>query len=347
MIRRKWNQANAKLEKAFFPVGLCDLKYVLSPREGSSGEGVVDIAIPKHKAVVALDNKHVFATVTDKYRLVTNKQAYDWAKPVINAVFQHSQFSDFQCFNVKMTSTRSKCYIDLVRKSIDENPMRFTPFRKDDPWVAFIRITNSYNRTSCLKYQLGFCRWICQNGVIFGDKSVDFVFTHTCNTIDDIGIYEQLNEVAKKRIGEIQSIEESFIAKLNALHEIHVASELMFPMLCKVFNRKMDERQIQELTKNQREMAEMFVSKAQELIKEYTYEFGQNAYAMMNILTDFASFPVGYSRFCDRSILQARVGNWMNDFVKRRSMSGFNLEAYIGVEAIKSATCFKLLEKVG
>lgn len=39
-------------------------------------------------------------------------------------------------------------------------------------------VNNGYNKTSCLKYQLGFCRWICQNGLVFESKSVDFVFTH-------------------------------------------------------------------------------------------------------------------------------------------------------------------------
>ena len=118
--------------------------------------------LKRHFAVVDVERQHPFAVVTDDYELVTNKAAYDMAAEVMKKVFHTTQIGDMECLNITMPKTRSFCHIDLIHKTAD-----FSPWEKDK-WTAFLRISNSYNRTRLLRFELGFCRWICLNGIIFG-----------------------------------------------------------------------------------------------------------------------------------------------------------------------------------
>lgn len=91
---------------------------------------------------------------------MTNQQAYDQASDIMKKVFQTTRLEDLICLNVTMPSSRSFCHIDLIHKDAD-----FLPW-ENDKWTAFLRITNSYNRTRLLRFEPGFCRWICLNGMI-------------------------------------------------------------------------------------------------------------------------------------------------------------------------------------
>ena len=287
MIERKWKPENHKLEDAFFPVELCDLKFVYPAETDLFGKVVrtKDVLAKGHKAVVDINKCHVFATVTDKYKLVTNEDAYKWAEPVVGAVFNRSQLKNFECFNVRMTATRSSCCIDLIRKLEGGNVVSFQPFKADDPWTAFIRIINSYNKTACLKYQLGFCRWICQNGMIFESKSVDFVFTHTKGIVSEARIRQQLAAAARERIGEIRSLEDQFIAKLQNLRKYAVPQNVMLALACKVFNLHLTRDEAEKMSDVERKRAMKFVQKIKNDTREYYGQFGANAYAAMNVLT--------------------------------------------------------------
>ena len=345
MITRAWKPDKHRLEDAFFPVELCDLKFVFPSEKDLFGNVVRkdDMLVKGHKAVVDIEKCHVFATVTDNYRLVTNRQAYEWSEPVMSTVFRHSHLADFTCFNVRMTSTRSSCCIDLVRKLDGGNVIQFTPFGKDDPWTAFIRITNSYNKTSCLKYQLGFCRWICQNGVIFDSRSVDYVFVHTQDTISEEKLRFRLRKEAEERIGEIQTLEEEFIAKLRKLREHPIPANSVLALACKVFDQNMTRDRAKSLTEQQRKRAREFVAKIKYLTEEYYNQFGANAYAAMNVMTDFATYPKGIVAQGDISRLQAKAGLWLDEFVRESANAGFSLTKYLGEDAVESATWFESL----
>jgi len=345
MIERKWKPENHKLEDAFFPVELCDLKFVYPAETDLFGKVVrtEDVLAKGHKAVVDINKCHVFATVTDKYKLVTNEDAYKWAEPVVGAVFNHSQLKDFDCFNVRMTGTRSSCCIDLIRKLDGGNVISFLPFGEDDPWTAFIRIINSYNKTSCLKYQLGFCRWICQNGMIFESKSVDFVFTHTKGVVSGARIRQQLAAAARERIGEIRTLEDQFIAKLRNLKKHSIPQNVMLALACKVFNLHLTRDDAAKMSDVERKKAVKFVQKIKDDTREYYGQFGANAYAAMNVLTDFASYPQGLSGVNTVPVLQAKAGAWIDDFVEASEKPGFNMTKYLGTDAIEAAMWYESL----
>jgi hypothetical protein len=73
---------------------------------------------------------------------------------------------------------------------------------------------------------------------------------------------------------------------------------------------------------------------------------GGNAYALFNVMTDYASFPADFS---ENSVtvhnLQHRVGRWVDDFINAHAKDGFSLSKYIGEEAMDAAFYMETLVK--
>ncbi|OJU87179.1 MAG: hypothetical protein BGO13_03490 [Burkholderiales bacterium 66-5] len=145
---------------------------------------------------------------------MTNKAAYDMAAEVMKKVFHTTQIGDMACLNITMPKTRSFCHIDLIHKTAD-----FSPWERDK-WTAFLRISNSYNRTRLLRFELGFCRWICLNGIIFGSKSIEFSYAHTRRGMDRVDRFVE-------NIGDIRKLETALTEKLHQLKRYHVPEKEM------------------------------------------------------------------------------------------------------------------------
>lgn len=230
-------------KSAFFPVELSPV-YVGLPvdaaHEYSENSRCELVPLKRHFAVVDISRKHTFTVVTNEYELVTNEEAYEMAREVMEKVFHVTTMEDMECFNVIMPSTRSFCHIDLVHKSAG-----FSPWEKDE-WTAFIRITNSYNKTRRLKFELGFCRWICMNGMIFGATSVEYSYAHTRGEKECVKRFVE-------NIGDIRKMEVLLTEKLHNLRRYHVPENLMLPVMCRAFNIKVNEsvykkeRRVEEL----------------------------------------------------------------------------------------------------
>ena len=130
IIERKYAKKN--LNTAFFPVEKVPMKYVLSGKEHT---------VHGYKALVDTEHKRVLSTVTDKYRVVTNNEAYDLMKPIAQGFFGGAGLSDFECFNLHIPKSRASCRIDLTRP--DPEKYSFVTGRDGDKWTAFIRINNT------------------------------------------------------------------------------------------------------------------------------------------------------------------------------------------------------------
>ncbi len=318
MIQRDWNKL--KLEKAFFPVYKEHVFW--KDKRG------VDRIIPNSYCLVD-DSGHHLSTVSDKYNLVTNRQAYQWADYVIQGVFPRQTLSDFECFNMYMPSTRASCRMDLIIPQSYKHPFG----SMKESWIPFIRISNSYNKTITLKYEIGFCRWICKNGVIFGQRGMTLSFNHS-KKITQEQIYKTI-VASRREIGEIDSLWFTFQGKLNKLKSIHVPQTAWLPIYCKAFSVDATD---EDLTERQIDTMAERADRILRTTKEYADELGENAYALMNVLTDFASFPVGTNS--PASVVhgyQRKVGSWVNDFLVEAKKEDFSLDAYIGEKAIASA----------
>lgn len=275
-----------------------------------------------YKAIVETETRNIFSVVSSNYRLVLNAEAYEIADFVIKTVFEGKTILDFKCLNILMPKSKGSCRMDLV---IPNNYNRLFG-NKTESWTPFVRISNSYNRTTTLKYEIGFCRWICLNGVIFGQTGIGFSITHTGRiTRNEIS---NLIKSAQKKMGSADSLWAAFERKMEKLKSIALPSSSALAIFCKVFDLVYNEKEVTEAKK------EILSKRAEQIVKaskEYFKEMGNNAYAMMNVLTYYASFPEwtpNPSLYVDG--YQRRVGKWVDSFIEEYENPEFNLSEYIG-----------------
>jgi hypothetical protein len=307
MINREWKEKDPTT--AFFPVELRPLFMKCATDTSRYNR------LPRHLAVVDVENDNPFSVVTDSYELVTNEEAYNNAADIMRRVFHTTTIDDMICLNVTMPHTRSFCHIDLVHKSAD-----FSPLEKDK-WTAFLRITNSYNRTRLLRFELGFCRWICMNGMIFGSKSIEYSYAHTR------GRMEQTNRFIEN-IGDIRKLEALLTEKLQQLQRYYVPEANMLAILCRAFDIKVTKDDInkQKRVENLKAIRE----RTSELTRSYFLEMGPHGYAALNVLTDYATRPEGvFAPETSMNSLQQKCGNWMDDFVSSIQKPDFSFDRYL------------------
>lgn len=325
MITRTWQPKD--LRKAFFPVGLCPVSWTDINGEKHN--------VPGSRAVIDMEKRTVLSIVSDKYVLLPNAMAVDVADYVIRAVFPGRTLDDFTCFNIHMPLTRSSCRIDLII------PHDFySPFGdQHEDWTPFLRISNSYNKTLTLRYEIGFCRSICLNGVIFGKKSITFSMNHLF-TLETTKI-DRFIEKTRHEIGDIDSLWLEVKERLNALRRIEIPATLILPMFCRAFKINVTEEIVKDY------QTDSLAAKAAQILdsgRQYFDDLGNNAYALLNVLTDFASFPEGVGR-PDRFIhgYQRKVGDWADELLAESKIDGFSLDKFIGKKAMDSASFMRTL----
>ena len=161
--------------------------------------------ILKYKAVVGKDTNNsirVFSIVSDSYQLLTNEDALRMGKELHLKLFPNASSDSFEVFNVITPSTKSFCHIDIIDKNYTLNLM------KSEVYVPFVRIHNSYNKSRSLKFDIGFVRRLCNNGVIFEEKAVSLKFAHTKQALSLKGL-ENIN------VKHLKKYEDDFVSKLN------------------------------------------------------------------------------------------------------------------------------------
>ena len=126
----------------------------------------------RHWAVVSDDRREIFSIVAEGYRLVSNLRAYELGRRAFTLVFGKDARAGLRLFHVTMPATRSWAHIDLTAEGLDFAPLG------EDRWLPFLRVTNSYNRSRALAFAVGVCRWICTNGMIFGEQSLKLKVSH-------------------------------------------------------------------------------------------------------------------------------------------------------------------------
>ncbi len=275
--------------------------------------------IARFQAIVDIERKRPFAVVADNYRLVTNAEAIELGKQCFRKVFSQVTADGVEVFNIIMPKTRSFCHIDYIH-----NGAGFEPW-KNDKWVPYLRVTNSYNRTKPLRFDLGFCRWICTNGMIFGGKSISFRYMHTHDAVGQTVEF-------KTTFGELQQLEKKFIEQVHNLQRYYVPAEVMLGLACKVFGIVATADDLRQPRRRDQLMG--FRDQIRDLTDRYFKDMGPNGYAALNVLTDFASRPRVYispEAMVDR--LQKRSGDWVGTFLAAIEQKTFNFNDYLGESA--------------
>jgi hypothetical protein len=305
------------LEPYDFPVEFRDV-YVDFAKRSKDGNKTIARAKMQERyvAVVDVEREYTFAIVSQDYEIVTNTQAVELAERCFQAVFKLTDSKHMKLFNVTMPSTRSQCRIDFL------HAQSRSKFNGRDFWAPFIRVSNSFNRSRALKFDLGFCRGICKNGLIFGEDSIEFKFSHSRGVSDLAAVKFSLKG------GEFAKQEARFVEQVNNLSRFHVPRKMMWPLLAKIFGLTPPSGDAKPKTLENWKLQKVHT---EQLTKRYFDELEDTGYAALNVLTDYASRPpaiaFGQSRMHS---LQTTCGVWMKSFTEAVKCDSFNFKNYLG-----------------
>jgi hypothetical protein len=317
---------NTNIQEILFPVELSDIyQYLAKPEsqltlfELEEREEEKDISkIPGYKAITNSETGKVFSVVTDGYRLVTNQEALDLAKQCFRQLFGMQDTEQMVVFNMVTPQSQSFCHIDLIHQYYTVN------IWAKEIWLPYLRVTNSYNRSRALRFDLGFCRKLCDNGMIFEKETIQYKFYHTRQEISPAGQF-------KIDFERLKNLEASFRESVDRLNSYPVPQEAFLPLVCVALNLEFD-IQADEAAKREKEKERFraFKNGAQSLVTKYVNELGENAYAVLSVITDIVSRPFFYrtpSWMVDR--LQKRAGNWFDDFAHEIRKPGFQMDQHL------------------
>ncbi len=272
--------------------------------------------IASHRAIVVRESGRPLGVVGAGYRLVTNEEALGYGRDCAARLFGATA-ADMEVFNVSAPATRSFCHIDLVHRAHEIRLLG------REIYLPFVRVTNSYNTTRALRFDVGYCRKICLNGVIFGNRSIRFAFPHSRE-----GMPGRPNFEAGAHM--LEALRQSFIGTAERLMGFHVTHDdalaLVFRGLGLPLPEKSAEGPVRETFLALRDAARVRVER-------YEKQLGSNAYAAFNAMTDFASHPpANIPRFRRTPhSLQAAAGAWAEEFGQQLAMGPrFTLHDYLG-----------------
>lgn len=303
------------LQDIFFPVELRPLFL-----ESGDGSSKTMRGIPHHRAVVNDENGRVLGIVGKDYRLIKNEQAIELGKQCCMELLGFNEASNLKIFNVLAPATRSYCHIDLVHSGFSMN--LWGGSSKPDIYIPFVRVTNSYNTTRALRFDVGFCRKLCLNGTIFEVETVRFIYSHIRH---DVGKPIRF-DIKKERFDEFKK---KFIASMKALKDLIVPKDKGKDLL-NILLRIPREHEIDKTKRGADAEYSKLIEHITKKSDEYFNDMGENAYALFNAISDVASNPpqnIFFRR--DTNSMQKSAGNWVNDLKEKIKKDDFNLDAYI------------------
>ena len=323
------HKLRGKLNALYFPVALRPIFYMSSLRSArqlhlGTAEGFQGHPTPvrRYRVVVNLRDDHVLGVVSRDYRLVTHKQAVEAGQEAFAQLFPSASASDFKLYQVTAPSTGSYCYVDLIHAQYRIDVW------KQETWLPYVRVTNSYNTTRALRYEIGFVRKACSNGTIFDKDTIKVTFSHTKDEIssDDVRRAIRLDG----RFSKLQVLESEFRKHMKTLRDAKVPRLYALPVVARALDLsfKVDSG---SADKRKREEAKLvdFKETAGPLVKKYYAEMGPTAYALFNAMTEYASRPRRKGDALYIASRQHRVGKWLRGYVRQARKRTFDLDAYV------------------
>lgn len=204
--------------------------------------------------------------------------------------------------------TGGHCRIDLKHKGeIGGYDWSFSKNEQDE-FGPFIRVTNSYNRTSVFGIRFGLIRWACANGMVDWHSSITLKVAHDENEMVK-SIEAKINEAKfRKVIADFRHV-------LKPLRHAQVPQGRFRPLMLSVLQIRKPER----MPESRESAWKCLEEHLDHVASRYVREMGQTGYALVNAITDVASHPptkVGGYNFIrrERDGLQRLAGIWLVDF---------------------------------
>ncbi len=266
------------------------------------------ISIPGKKALVNQLTGLVLGVVSRDYRVVTNQEAVNLARDVCEKAFPGLSSVEWEAKRAAAPRTLSYAFIDLMHRTHVLNYMG-SEIGKDDPFTPFLRVTNSFNGARALRFDIGFMRKHCSNGVIFEEEVATIKTSHSKEALPQM--WDEFSKFLTSVRSIIMTTDQSTLA-LNTVLRLPAA-------------KPEDKKPRVEGLKA------LFVDLSTRLTG-FRQELGSNAYAVFTPLTDIAARPPENAYFQkDRDTIEKRSGRWLKELASRSQATGFDLNAWIPV----------------
>lgn len=305
-----------QLDDVLFPVE--EHPVFVSVKTGSAEKR---LPVPEKKAIVNTKSGRVLGVVGRGYRLVSNQEALDMASECCRTVFPDTKPGEWEVKAADAPGTGGHCFIDLVHNSTVLD-FTFVPAKdRPDAFGPFIRVTNSYNGLRALAFDIGFYRKVCKNGLILPDSIIRFTFTHVRREIGETIRFE----IAHEKLTKMKSSFEGF---LGVLKEFPVDREQFAPLMHAVLHVRKPKNAVPE--SRQADDWAALEGHIGAMCDRYAQDLGENAYAVLNAVTEFASHPPD-SRcvYRERHSFQRRAGAWLTGFSRDCRRPEFDLKEHI------------------
>lgn len=304
------NERNTNIDEILFRV---DEEPVYVGTDNRPVSGFKAIAGYPHGNDLA---RRIYSIVSDQYQLVHNRDALTYAEDVYRQLFEQINTSQFEVFNILYPKPKSYCHVDIIDKNYKVNVWQ------KEVYVPYIRMTNSYNKTFTLRFSLGFCRELCNNGLIFEKETIEVNVTHTKSALNRFKLKQPMGGLAR-----LKKLEETFVRWLTKLKDYPVEDKFVLPLCAKILEQSFDiETKNWEKLERESKRLHQFSRTIEALKNKYVSELGPNAYAVHNITTDYATNLVRPDQV---NSLQRRTGNWLESFCTETTVPGFSLETYV------------------
>jgi hypothetical protein len=276
------------------------------------------IVVPGKKALLNAANGTVLGIVSRDYRVVTNAEAVEIAREVCAKAFPGIAALEWDASRASAPRTLSYAFIDLMHRTHVLNYMG-NGSEESDPFTPFLRVTNSFNGARALRFDIGFLRQHCSNGVIFEEKVATFTAAHNVEALEKLKL-----EITARSLDQLWKEFTDFIGRVRSVAMSAEQSERALAAVLHLPGIKEDDSKIR------REEIEALNRDTGARLTGYRSALGKNAYAVFNTLTDIAARPPDSRYFQkDRDTLEKRAGRWLRRLSVQHQASAFDLEKFI------------------
>lgn len=275
--------------------------------------------VPGYRAIVGPGEngkEKIFSVVSEGYELIRNEQVFEIGRRLFAKVFGGAAARDMLLLGWGMPESRASFHADFSARCLG------FVVAGDGPWSRFLRVKNSYNKSCQVRFCVGVLRFSCGNGLpieggtsrMVGDTFEDRHRRTMDEWIRDLE--EREFTAADLRQFEVERIR----AQLARIESVPVPGEQFLAGLVRVLGidppafpdpARRGERFASEgtLTPKRRRYWAALGRHLEGLAQKYRASQGDNAFALLNAATDYASDRNAPGMHVDRlTTLQFRPG---------------------------------------
>lgn len=274
------------------------------------------ISTPYYKAIVNQQNGQILSVVGRNYRLIPNKVALEMGKELFLQLYPGIKVNKLIPYKVVAPASKASAHIDLIHKDVNFDVW------EQETWLPFLRVTNSYNRSYALAFEIGFVRKLCSNGMLFNKRSIKLKYVHSNTKALNIQ-----NDISK--IGEVTG---SFIKQCILLREFFLPREMMFAFVCHIMKLNLELPASRQLIRKLNTLEDLYTL-TNSLTTQYSNGETVSAYTALNVVTDIVSHQNDYKNltgyyFNVRSFY-SKPADWMDEFSEAIKDKRFSPEKYL------------------